>query len=312
MSKKTSRNLWSSICLLLSTLAFPSCKSMNVYTPEQVAPSDFIPELQLFFPEFFDAKNKEIGGDCSVILFPNNTCMVIDSFMKEAGPQLVEYLKSLGIGKIDYLVVSHFHDDHIGSFPELIENFEIGTVYTSGGHTCDPTTQPFLDSLNAHNLTETILQEGDEVNISGCNFKVFSPTLDEQFKYDLMYNPGKTARLINNSSLVFKLTYGNFSMLFTGDVNQNHDKELVAKYGDQLHANVLKVPHHADYYTASSKPFIKAVKPELGIIMDNRFVNRIIPIIKVRYKKQNVPLLWLNESGVINIQADKNNYFVYF
>ena len=309
MLKKSSKNIWSFICLLFSGMTFSGCNSLYVYKSQKTAPSTFTPKLNIYFPEFFDGKN-EIGGDGSVIIFPDNTCMVIDSFYKEASEQFVEYLKNLGIKKIDYLVASHFHDDHIGGFPAFIENFEIGTVYTSGGHTCDPTTQPFLDSLKAHNLQETILQEGDEFTIAGCQFKVFSPTLDEQFKYDLMYNPGRTARLINNSSLVFKLTYGNFSILYTGDVNQNHDKELVAKYGDQLHANILKVPHHADYYTASSKKFISTVKPDVGIILDNRFVNRIIPIIKVRYKKQNVPLLWLNEPGVISVQADESVYFI--
>lgn len=295
---------------LLTSLFCFGCKSVpqDEWVQEKFPPVDFETDdklLKIYFPTFCDDEGKVIGGDGIVVIFPDNTCMVIDGFYADATNQFIPYLKSLGITKIDSIVLTHYHGDHIGSLRWLMEAFPVGKVYTNGGHTSEQYCTNFLTKLKEKNLEENIWKEGDEITFgpadAECKIKVFSPNLTEEDKYNLMYNPGRTAKLVNDSSLVFKLTYGSFTALFTGDVYKKHDRELSSKYGDELHSLLMKLPHHGEFYTANSPKFVKTVHPEVGIICDNRYVGCII---NNRYHLKNVPLLWNDCEGVISVVTD--------
>lgn len=305
---------------LLTVIFFAGCKSFpdENFVQEQLEncnSTDFSAEeqkslLKFYFPTFQDDFGNVIDGDCTVVVFPDNSTMVIDGLSKTAENQLVEYLQALGISKIDYLVASHFHEDHIGSFPMLIDSFEVRNIYTNGGYIDTKASSAFVEKMEHSDLHENILEEGDELNVCGCNIKVFSPILSDQDKYNLFYNPGRTAKLINDSSLVFKLTYGNFSILFTGDLYKNKSLALVQKYQKDLAATILKVPHHGDYYTTNVPAFISEVNPECAVILDCRYVKRQFGgrVVVRRYKKLNVPLIFCEEEGEIKILTDGEKY----
>lgn len=271
------------------------------------------PELKVYFPSFMltDKKTKKIRmvqGDGTIIILPDEKVLLIDCFDGEGGKDLVQFLRSLGINKIDYFIASHNHADHFGSVPELIKNFPIHNYYWNGVHFNSTPDFTITEAIEKAKLKTTILKKGDSIVLNkdlDCRLEVLWPELSEQDIHDAFYNPGKTERLKNNTSLVIRFWYKDFNILFTGDIYKQAEKSLVEIYSSELKSTILKVPHHGDYYTANSLNFIKAVAPDMGIILDNQYINSIISL---RYKKAKVPLIYRNTGGYILITSNGLDY----
>lgn len=269
--------------------------------------------LKVYFPSFTDSSWSEenryvIGGDGTVIILPNDEVMVIDGFYSAASAQYTDFIKSLGITHIDYLVLTHFHGDHSGSFPELIKTFNVDIIYTNGAYTDTAPTKELLDCIKENDVTEVVIKEGDFFTVGDCDITVYSPSLSEEDLYNVFNNPGKTAKMINNTSLVFKLEYGNFSILFSGDVYKGQDRKIVRKYGNELKSTLLKVPHHGEFYTANSGTFASVVQPEYGIVMDNRYVSTMGSVISNKYFAYGGHILFRDDAGYILAESDGNSY----
>ena len=311
---------------ILATISFffSGCKTVPVEKKDlteykyrsanNISPDNTVPELKIYFPSFMTKKHfhKEvmIQGDGTVIILPDGKCIVIDAFDPDDNNQLNSFLHSLNIKKIDYLFASHNHLDHIGGIPELLDNFEIGHYFWNGVHFDTNIDKEVTEKLEELNIETSILKKGDSLQLCEaplCTLEVLWPELSEQDIYDAFYNPGRTQRLKNNTSLVFKITYNDFSVLFTGDIYKQVDRKLVELYGDKLQSTILKVPHHGDYYTASSPEFLKAVSPDISVILDSRYVNFII---SSRYRKIKTNLLYRKTGGYILINSNGKDYNV--
>lgn len=284
----------------------------NTVFSENAKKVDSLPDsesekIQFYAPQFYDENNNAISGDGMLIIFPNKQVMLVDCFSPQAAPQFISFIKERGISKIDYIVATHYHSDHIGSLTDILSSFEIGTLFTNGAPINNNSTKLLEDYISSHQINRKILKQGDFFSAGDVNIEVLWPNLSEQDIYDIMNNPGKTARLINLSSIVFKLTYKNFSMLFTGDIYKDGDKQLVKKYGSKLHCTILKAPHHGDFYTANSSKFLKTVKSDYAVIQDNRYITNII---KNRYKNAKIKLLYSLKPGYVKIESDGTNYTV--
>ena len=111
----------------------------------------------------------------------------------------------------------------------------------------------------------------------------------------------------------FKIKYNKFSVLVTGNINKNADKKMCKRYKNELQSNILKLPHHGDYWTASSHTLISTVKPDYGIICDSKFLNKFYwnHRITSRYSLYNVPLLYKNTEGTICVESDGSSYNIY-
>ena len=306
--------------VLLCIFSFSGCKTPPVQKMIPTINQSVInlnkQNMKIYFPEFSrydNEKNKDIiqSGDCIIIILPDGKCMITDSFVSTCSNPLVNFLKELGISKIDYLIATHYHSDHIGSMPALINNFEIGSFYSNGADFDSDICRELHQALDNKNIKINVLKQGDSLVLSDspseCKIDVLWPNLTDTDLYNLYYNPGRTQKMKNNSSLVFKLSYKDFSLLITGDLYKQGDRELVKKYGQELKSTVLKVPHHGEFYTANSPKFVKTVSPEIAVIQDDRYINFIISNI---YKKANANLLYRETSGYILIQSDGHTYNV--
>lgn len=270
--------------------------------------SSFSEKIQFYFPEYYDDNNVCYKGDGSVIILPNKKVVLIDGFVSDAAEQHIAFLKNLGISKIDYLIATHYHGDHIGSFPKIIKEFKIVNFYSCGAPINTATSDNLVKTLEEYKIPQTVLKQGDKLSFTkDCYIDVLWPNLTEEDKYNAMYNPGKTAAIINLTSLVFKLHYKDFSILFTGDVYKKGDKAITKKYGDKLKSDILKAPHHGDFYTANNFTFIKAVNPDYSIIQDNRYITSII---SSRYKRAGSEILYRLTPGYILIESDGNGYSI--
>ena len=264
--------------------------------------------LRIYFAQFYDEKGKVFNGDGTVIKLPDDKVMVIDGFVPEAADQYVEFIKSLGITKIDYLIATHYHGDHIGGFPAIIENFEIGTLYTNDAPISNIATTELNKITEKKQITQQVLKKGDHLDLcEECYADIIWPDLTEKEKYDAMYNPGRTEKKINCTSLVTKITYKDFSIIFPGDIYHSVEKQLVEEYGDQLKATILKAAHHGEWYTANYPLFVQTVSPDYGVIQDNRYITSRISNI---YKKAGSKILYRLTPGYMLIESNGIDYTI--
>lgn len=190
----------------------------------------------------------DVGQADSILLSNNGHYMLIDAGNNEDGPKLVNYFKSLGITKFDYVIATHAHEDHIGGMDDIIKNFDIGTFYMPDLITTTKTFEDVLDALSEKQIAfET-------------------PTIDQEFSFSdtkittLYVN--NEAKNSNDSSIVLRLKHGTNTFLFTGDASTKVEKQLLNK---NIASDVLKVGHHGSRYS-TSKEFLNKVNPQYAII----------------------------------------------
>ena len=200
-------------------------------------------------------------GDCSLIMW-NGRAMLIDSGEKEAAETVLNYLKKQGVSKLDYVVATHPHADHMGSMSEVISRVEVEKVIAPKvSNEMTPTSkvyENFLKALKDKALKLTAAKPGTvytfetdrEEEKKPPEFEILAPLED----YDDL----------NNYSVVLKLTYGSTSYLFTGDAEKKAERAIL-KSGADVDSDVMKVGHHGSS-TSTGESFLEAVSPEICII----------------------------------------------
>ncbi|MDQ2901209.1 MAG: ComEC/Rec2 family competence protein [Acidobacteriota bacterium] len=206
-------------------------------------------------------------GDSVLVAFPDGKLLLMDgggipTFGKRAktkidiGEDVVSpYLWTRSIRRIDVVALSHAHDDHIGGLPAILDNFDVGELWT-GATPESPSWDALYAKAVAHHLKIRAMHTGAQFAYGGAKVQVLAPSLD--------YVPSITPK--NNDSLVLRLVYGRNSFLMTGDMEKQIESELLAGNLVQ-HADVLKVGHHGSR-TSSLPEFLDAVHPAFAVISD--------------------------------------------
>ena len=166
-------------------------------------------------------------GDSEFIQLPNGECMLIDASTQDMGNEIVDYIKNRGYKKIDYVVATHPHADHIGGLKQVLNSFEIGTVYMTQAVT---TTKTYTDLLYAIQDKNIKLQKAK----MGTGFSV------EQVKIEFLSPVSDNYEDLNNWSAVVKITFGETEFLFTGDAEEFVERQLINR-GADVKADVLNL-----------------------------------------------------------------------
>ncbi|SFE01093.1 Metallo-beta-lactamase superfamily protein [Thermoanaerobacter thermohydrosulfuricus] len=153
-------------------------------------------------------------GDSIFIQTPSGKTMLIDAGVPEIGSRVVDYIKSRGINKIDILIGTHPHADHIGGIPAVIENFQIGKFYMPKVTTTTKTFEDVLKAAKAKGLSINVAKAGVVLDL-GNEVKAQMLAPNSTYYDDL-----------NNYSAVIKITYGNTAFLFTGDAEKESEQEM--------------------------------------------------------------------------------------
>jgi competence protein ComEC len=177
--------------------------------------------------------------------------MLIDTGEREHADKLIEYIESRGISRIDVLVGSHPHSDHIGGMAQIIRHFEIGEVLMPNVQHSTRLFEDMLDALIEKDLSVRSPLAGERFMLGSAAVEVLSP---HRTTYDRL----------NNHSIVFRITYGEHAFLFMGDAEIEAEADILAMDAD-ISANVLKVGHHGSI-TSTSSAFLTAVAPDIAII----------------------------------------------
>ncbi len=191
-------------------------------------------------------------ADAILVEMPGHRTMVIDAGTNDQADKVKVFIEKLSIKKIDYVIGTHPHEDHIGGLDTLIESFDIGRIYMPNVEETDEAAADVLAAVTTKGLTVETAAAGvvilDEEDLK---IEILAPIRDA---YDD----------VNTYSSVVKLTYINNKFLFTGDATALSEKEMIL-YGADLDADVLKVAHHgAD--TSTCQAFLEAVSPKYAVI----------------------------------------------
>lgn len=228
-------------------------------------------------------------ADCELVIC-NDKTMLIDAGNTKDGEKIVNALKTLEISKLDYVVGTHVHEDHIGGMSYIIDNFEIGEFYLPyDTQTTSSYYKDLLKSLSNKNLTINETNIGDKIEFSNVTCEVMSVRNDEPEN-------------ANESSIVLELTYGNKKYLFMGDAET--ENEEVRNWND---VDVLKVGHHGSN-TSSSIDFLNQVSPEIAIISVGEGNSYRLPKEKIvdRLKNLRTKIYRTDLDGTIQIISDGN------
>lgn len=231
-------------------------------------------------------------GDSTLIELPNGETMLIDAAEKSEASKIIQYIKDLGYNKINYIIGTHPHTDHIGGLASIIESFEVGSIYMPKVVATSKTYENLLTTIANQNLKIKTAKKGlNIIDTEKLKIKILSPSKNE-------YNN------LNNYSAVLKLTYQNHQFLFMGDA----EKEIEEEIANDVAANVIKVGHHGSN-TSSSESFVKQVKPNYAIISvgDNNKYNHPSDEIVNRWLNIGAKIYQTNKEGTIIVTSDGTN-----
>ncbi|MFA5268490.1 MAG: lamin tail domain-containing protein [Methanoregula sp.] len=191
-------------------------------------------------------------GDSSVILFKDKV-ILIDAGEIDRGDRVVSDLKKLGVTRIDLLVATHPHSDHIGGMPKVLAAFPVKKVLDSGIPSTSSLYEHFLETVDEENIPYVVAEQGQTIDLDpSLRILVLSPP-KERIGDD-----------INTNSIVLRISYGTVNLLYTGDATTAAE-DVMVKAGYPLSADVLKVGHHGSS-GSSSAAFLRRVDPEVAII----------------------------------------------
>lgn len=228
----------------------------------------------------------DVGQADSILIQQGEQFMLVDAGNNDDGNLVKDYLQKQGIKKLEFLVGTHPHEDHIGGLDYVINAFKVGKLYMPKASS---NTKTFTDVVNAaknKGLSFTAPNPGESFKLGEATVTILSPN-------------GSGYEDLNNYSIVVKVAFGNTSFLLTGDAEDVSEKEIMAK-GFDVSSTVLKVGHHGSNSSTTSE-FLSKVNPKYAVISvgkDNTYGHPKQNILD-RLKGKGIPVYRTDESGTI-------------
>lgn len=261
-----------------------------------------------FYPQKLKIHFVDVGqGDCTFIETPGNKTILIDgggsiNSSYDVGKNiLVPYLLDRGYTSVDYIFISHFDYDHVGGLISLIEELKIGNIIIGRQFENSENCEKLEDIVRNKNMKLNIVEAGQRINIDKYTYiDILWPSASNEIQENSL----------NNNSLICKLIYNDFSILFTGDVEEIAEREIISKYQNNLSilkSDILKVAHHGSK-TSSIVEFLNIVRPQIALIgvgESNKFGHPSENVIN-RLKMMEVEIYRTDEDGEIDIYVARD------
>jgi len=214
------------------------------------AVSDTLPAESTAGAETLAVHFIDVGqADCALLLCAGQS-LLIDGGNVADSSLVVSYLTAQGIEYLDYVVCTHAHEDHVGGLSGPLHAFPVGAVYSPVTTYSTKAFEDFLSATEAQGLSLTVPVPGDTFALGNAAVTILGPTKD--------YTD------TNNTSIVLRVDFDEVAFLFTGDMEEPAEKDLLAS-GASLWATVLKVGHHGSR-TSTSYQFLREVLPTYAVI----------------------------------------------
>ena len=248
----------------------------------------------------------DVGQGDSVLILHNGSACLIDAGPYEVQDTLPDDLRTLGVEKIELLVMTHPHADHIGGMPAILEEFEVKTLLLPVLDEEDSQTGLLARTLDTarEQGTELISAQDDmELSLGSGTITVLST--------GLLPEDGDSSELGNNGSLCLRFSAGNFSFLDTGDAEKDSEADLLVRYGRELRSTVFKAGHHGSS-TSNTEDFLRAVSPELVVAscgLNNDYGHPHHEVVQ-RLENLGIPLCRTDLDGSVTVTATENGFVV--
>lgn len=231
-------------------------------------------------------------ADSALIELPNGEVVLIDGGNRGDSGLLINYIKGINVEKIDYLIATHPHEDHIGGLPAVVRQFDIGKIYMPKKTANTQIFESLLKEIKNKDLKITEARSGMDI------------VDDVNLKLSIVAPDGASYEKINDYSIANKLKYKNISFLFTGDAERKSEISMINSKVD-LKADILKVGHHGSN-TSSTEEFLDNISPRYAIISceeQNSYGHPHREVIE-RLNKRKIKILRTDEMGTIILETD--------
>lgn len=298
------------LVIIFLALFLMACSSdtgvREVQTDTIFAPDEHEDALTVHFFNLESSESESQSGESILVHTPDGKDILIDAGKPEFGSLIDDYLNEMGIDTLDYVLPSHPHADHIGGLLTLFETKEVNQILDIHFPHNTETYENYVQLIEDKDIPIEQPDPYERLEIADdIEFEILAPEQEKVEAYTEMeeFSPG----IVNDLSMVIKLTYKDTSFLFTGDIYEDAEHDLIESYGEDLEADVMVVPHHGKG-ESSSEAFIETVDSDISIIASNLLMSQSI------YEKyrENGSQVYVNAfDGNILVTSDGSKIDVY-
>jgi competence protein ComEC len=236
-------------------------------------------------------------GDALLLSHPDVTVLIDTGRFDRS--DVVPLLRRLGVTRIDLVVVTHPHADHIGQFDRVLQAFPVDEVWWSGATATSRTFERAVAALEASDARYEEPRAGDATTIGPLRFEILHP------------GRGDSLRDLNDSSIALRITYGTFRMVTTGDAERAAEARMLARGRDLLAADVLRLGHHGSA-TSTTAEFLAAVSPGVAVYSAGagNSYGHPHPDVVARVTGRGIALYGTDTHGTVTIVTDGSRFEV--
>ncbi|WP_414839960.1 ComEC/Rec2 family competence protein [Carnobacterium sp. TMP28] len=240
-------------------------------------------------------------GSSTLLQSEDGTTILIDSGRYEdKDKKILTYLdRYVGTGgKIDLLIFTHNDSDHIGFGDLILQYYDVQEIWMNGYDSTSKVYERVLDAVEHSQARYVEPRSGETHQIGPFELNVLNPTVE------LRNNP-------NDDSIVTKISFADFSGLFSGDASTRVEKDIIEDKSNDLTADLLLMGHHGSK-TSTSEEWIKAVQPKISVYSagkNNRYDHPGKETID-RLKKRSIPIYGTSENGTVTVKVNNDGTFI--
>ncbi len=239
----------------------------------------------------------DVGQGDSILIECDDNYMLVDAGPEEAGRIVHEYIyDKMKISKLDYVIATHEHDDHLAGMAEALAGLTVKQVYYGGAIPMSYWFSSVLPRIRGDAFSVSKLVAGEKFSLGEASVSIFDP----------MPNPANA----NDASLVFRIDYGENSALFMADLEGEGESYLL-NCDANLKADVLKIGHHGGD-TSTGEQFLKSVNPQIAVISvgtDNKHGHPHREVIN-RLEKNDITIYRTDWFGTIVLTSNGKDWTV--
>lgn len=235
-------------------------------------------------------------GDAAVFVWDGGA-VLFDAGTNDSEDKLVSYLRAMGVDRLDAMVLSHPHDDHIGGADAVLHACDVGEVIMPSSSGDEEDEEALFAAVEDEGCPLYEAKAGDVYEFGDVKVEILSP---------LSYTGDA-----NDDSAVAVLTFGKMRFMFTGDIESGGEAALLNAYGaDALDVDVLKVAHHGSS-TSTREDFLEAVSPDIAVIscgVDNDYGHPHAEVVE-RLESHGVEVMRTDMDGAVTVYTDGESVY---